>query len=146
VSPGARLSLQMHYHRAEHWVVVSGTARVTREMNNFCSGRTSRPSSRLGYATVLRIPAAYRFRSSRFSREPILAKTISSDLTTSMVGAANQPERTSACFQGTAMRLVNGLLARLFDVAMILAGAFVAWRIRFDSRIFKMRRYGARPS
>ncbi|TVS00094.1 MAG: mannose-1-phosphate guanylyltransferase/mannose-6-phosphate isomerase [Rhodospirillales bacterium] len=30
VSPGQRLSLQMHYHRAEHWVVVSGTAKVTR--------------------------------------------------------------------------------------------------------------------
>ena len=29
VKPGAKLSLQMHHHRAEHWVVVSGTARVT---------------------------------------------------------------------------------------------------------------------
>jgi mannose-1-phosphate guanylyltransferase/mannose-6-phosphate isomerase len=29
VSPGHSLSLQMHHHRAEHWVVVSGTARVT---------------------------------------------------------------------------------------------------------------------
>ena len=29
VNPGATLSLQMHYHRAEHWVVVSGTAEVT---------------------------------------------------------------------------------------------------------------------
>ncbi|MCL6473014.1 MAG: mannose-1-phosphate guanylyltransferase/mannose-6-phosphate isomerase [Firmicutes bacterium] len=30
VKPGARLSLQMHHHRSEHWVVISGTARVTR--------------------------------------------------------------------------------------------------------------------
>jgi mannose-1-phosphate guanylyltransferase/mannose-6-phosphate isomerase len=30
VNPGQALSLQMHHHRAEHWVVVSGTARVTR--------------------------------------------------------------------------------------------------------------------
>jgi mannose-1-phosphate guanylyltransferase / mannose-6-phosphate isomerase len=30
VNPGAALSLQMHHHRAEHWVVVRGTARVTR--------------------------------------------------------------------------------------------------------------------
>ena len=30
VNPGASLSLQMHHHRAEHWVVVTGTARVTR--------------------------------------------------------------------------------------------------------------------
>lgn len=29
VNPGAKLSLQMHHHRAEHWVVVKGTARVT---------------------------------------------------------------------------------------------------------------------
>jgi mannose-1-phosphate guanylyltransferase/mannose-6-phosphate isomerase len=29
VSPGSRLSLQMHQHRAEHWVVVQGTAKVT---------------------------------------------------------------------------------------------------------------------
>ena len=29
VNPGGKLSLQMHHHRAEHWIVVSGTARVT---------------------------------------------------------------------------------------------------------------------
>ena len=29
VKPGAKLSLQMHHHRAEHWVVVKGTAEVT---------------------------------------------------------------------------------------------------------------------
>ena len=29
VNPGAKLSVQMHYHRAEHWIVVSGTAKVT---------------------------------------------------------------------------------------------------------------------
>ncbi len=29
VKPGHRLSLQMHHHRSEHWIVVSGTARVT---------------------------------------------------------------------------------------------------------------------
>ena len=28
VNPGARLSLQMHYHRSEHWIVVVGTAKV----------------------------------------------------------------------------------------------------------------------
>ena len=30
VKPGGMLSLQMHHHRAEHWIVVSGTAKVTR--------------------------------------------------------------------------------------------------------------------
>lgn len=34
VKPGAKLSLQMHHHRAEHWVVVSGTALTT------CNGET----------------------------------------------------------------------------------------------------------
>ncbi|MGK5008310.1 mannose-1-phosphate guanylyltransferase/mannose-6-phosphate isomerase [Janthinobacterium sp. MDB2-8] len=29
VKPGAKLSLQMHHHRAEHWIVVSGTAKIT---------------------------------------------------------------------------------------------------------------------
>lgn len=29
VKPGAKLSVQMHHHRAEHWIVVSGTAKVT---------------------------------------------------------------------------------------------------------------------
>ncbi len=29
VNPGHRLSLQKHHHRSEHWIVVSGTAKVT---------------------------------------------------------------------------------------------------------------------
>ena len=35
VKPGASLSLQMHHHRAEHWIVVSGTAKVTRGDDEF---------------------------------------------------------------------------------------------------------------
>ena len=35
VRPGASLSLQMHHHRAEHWIVVKGTARVTRGDDEF---------------------------------------------------------------------------------------------------------------
>jgi len=31
IKPGAKISLQRHQKRAEHWVVVSGTARITRE-------------------------------------------------------------------------------------------------------------------
>jgi mannose-6-phosphate isomerase-like protein (cupin superfamily) len=31
VEPNRQLSLQSHFHRAEHWVVVKGTARVTRD-------------------------------------------------------------------------------------------------------------------
>ena len=35
VRPGASLSLQMHHHRAEHWIVVSGTAMITRGEEEF---------------------------------------------------------------------------------------------------------------
>ena len=35
VNPGARLSLQKHHHRAEHWIVVKGTAEVTCDENVF---------------------------------------------------------------------------------------------------------------
>jgi len=35
VKPGARLSLQSHAHRAEHWIIVRGTARVTRDNDVF---------------------------------------------------------------------------------------------------------------
>ncbi|HIJ83475.1 MAG: mannose-1-phosphate guanyltransferase [Magnetococcales bacterium] len=35
VNPGATLSLQMHHHRAEHWIVVRGTAQVTRGEESF---------------------------------------------------------------------------------------------------------------
>jgi mannose-1-phosphate guanylyltransferase/mannose-6-phosphate isomerase len=35
VKPGAKLSLQMHHHRSEHWVVVKGTAKVTCDDKTF---------------------------------------------------------------------------------------------------------------
>lgn len=35
VKPGAKLSLQMHHHRAEHWVVVKGTAKITNAEQDF---------------------------------------------------------------------------------------------------------------
>ena len=35
MKPGKRLSLQKHHHRSEHWIVVSGTAVVTRGTDTF---------------------------------------------------------------------------------------------------------------
>ncbi|MCG6937064.1 MAG: mannose-1-phosphate guanylyltransferase/mannose-6-phosphate isomerase [Gammaproteobacteria bacterium] len=35
VNPGAVLSLQLHHHRAEHWIVVKGTAKVTKDAEEF---------------------------------------------------------------------------------------------------------------
>jgi mannose-1-phosphate guanylyltransferase / mannose-6-phosphate isomerase len=38
IKPGGTLSLQLHHHRAEHWVVVAGTARITRGEEVFLLG------------------------------------------------------------------------------------------------------------
>jgi mannose-1-phosphate guanylyltransferase/mannose-6-phosphate isomerase len=38
VKPGATMSLQLHHHRAEHWIVVTGTARITRGEETFLLG------------------------------------------------------------------------------------------------------------
>jgi mannose-1-phosphate guanylyltransferase/mannose-6-phosphate isomerase len=35
VNPGEKLSAQMHHHRAEHWIIVSGTAKVTKDDRSF---------------------------------------------------------------------------------------------------------------
>jgi mannose-1-phosphate guanylyltransferase len=35
VNPGAKLSVQMHHHRAEHWIIVSGTAKITLDEKTF---------------------------------------------------------------------------------------------------------------
>jgi mannose-1-phosphate guanylyltransferase / mannose-6-phosphate isomerase len=53
VTPGAALSLQMHRHRAEHWVVVSGTARVTRGEEVFTIGENQ--STYIPLGTVHRL-------------------------------------------------------------------------------------------
>jgi mannose-6-phosphate isomerase-like protein (cupin superfamily) len=52
---GASLSLQKHHHRAEHWVVVSGTAEVTRGSDTFLLTETN-PLCRLGVVHRLHNP------------------------------------------------------------------------------------------
>ena len=44
-NPGATLSLQMHHHRAEHWIVVQGTARVRWMAGGTLGARTRAPTS-----------------------------------------------------------------------------------------------------
>tara|TARA_R110000822_G_scaffold40711_16_gene110552 strand:- start:135 stop:1535 length:1401 start_codon:yes stop_codon:yes gene_type:complete len=56
VNPGASLSLQMHYHRAEHWVVVSGTAEVTRDDEIILLGENESTFIPLGSVHRLRNP------------------------------------------------------------------------------------------
>ncbi|MFV3303886.1 mannose-1-phosphate guanylyltransferase/mannose-6-phosphate isomerase [Pseudomonas sp. NY15181] len=53
VKPGARLSLQMHHHRAEHWIVVSGTAQVTCDDQTFLL--TENQSTYIPIASVHRL-------------------------------------------------------------------------------------------
>jgi len=68
VKPGHKLSLQMHHKRAEHWVVVSGKARVTRGDEVFDLGRNQ--------STY--IPLGTRHRLENASTEPLLIVEVQS--------------------------------------------------------------------
>ena len=56
VNPGAKLSLQMHHHRAEHWIVVRGTAEVTKGDEVFLLGENESTYIPLGHAHRLANP------------------------------------------------------------------------------------------
>jgi mannose-1-phosphate guanylyltransferase/mannose-1-phosphate guanylyltransferase/mannose-6-phosphate isomerase len=56
VKPGAKLSLQMHHHRAEHWVVVSGTALVTRGEESLLLGENQSTYISMGVVHRLENP------------------------------------------------------------------------------------------
>ena len=56
VKPGASLSLQKHHHRAEHWIVVSGTAEVTCDQKVFLLGENQSTYIPLGSTHRLRNP------------------------------------------------------------------------------------------
>ncbi len=56
VKPGAALSLQKHHHRAEHWVIVSGTAEVTRDDEVFLVAENESTFLPLGAVHRLRNP------------------------------------------------------------------------------------------
>lgn len=56
VYPGAQLSLQMHHHRAEHWIVVKGTAQVTNGEKVFLLGENESTFIPLGHIHRLENP------------------------------------------------------------------------------------------
>lgn len=56
VNPGAKLSVQMHHHRSEHWVVVSGTAKVTKDDKTFILGENESIYIPLGAIHALENP------------------------------------------------------------------------------------------
>ena len=60
VHPGASLSLQMHHHRAEHWIVVKGTARVTRDDDVFLLSENESTYLPLGSKHRLENPGTIR--------------------------------------------------------------------------------------
>ncbi|HBY86090.1 MAG TPA: mannose-1-phosphate guanylyltransferase/mannose-6-phosphate isomerase [Colwellia sp.] len=56
VKPGAKLSVQMHYHRSEHWIVVSGTAKVTNGDKTFLLSENESAYIPLGQIHALENP------------------------------------------------------------------------------------------
>lgn len=56
VKPGEKLSLQMHHHRAEHWVVVTGTAKVTVDGKEILLGENQSTYIPLGHTHRLENP------------------------------------------------------------------------------------------
>lgn len=56
VNPGAKLSVQMHHHRAEHWIVVSGTAKVYRGTEEFLLSENQSAYIPLGVVHALENP------------------------------------------------------------------------------------------
>jgi len=62
VKPGAKLSLQMHHHRCEHWVVISGIAKVIHEDKEFTLNRNE--------STY--IPAEHKHRLENTGVEPLI--------------------------------------------------------------------------
>ena len=58
VKPGAQLSLQMHHHRAEHWIVVTGTAKITRGEDVFMLSENESTYIPLGTKHRLENPGA----------------------------------------------------------------------------------------
>ncbi|MDX2367577.1 MAG: mannose-1-phosphate guanylyltransferase/mannose-6-phosphate isomerase [Colwellia sp.] len=56
VNPGAKLSVQMHHHRAEHWIVVSGTAKITLDEKTFLLSENQSTHIPIGVVHALENP------------------------------------------------------------------------------------------
>jgi mannose-1-phosphate guanylyltransferase len=60
VKPGAKLSVQMHHHRAEHWIVVSGTAMVTNGDKTFLLSENESTYIPVGVVHALENPGKFK--------------------------------------------------------------------------------------
>jgi mannose-1-phosphate guanylyltransferase len=56
VNPGAKLSVQMHHHRAEHWIIVSGTAKITQGEKTFLLSENQSTHIPIGVVHALENP------------------------------------------------------------------------------------------
>lgn len=74
VKPGASLSLQMHHHRAEHWVVVTGTARVTRGDETFIVSENQSTYIPIGVTHRLENPGKVRLEMIEVQSGPYLGE------------------------------------------------------------------------
>ncbi len=74
VKPGAKLSVQMHHHRAEHWIVVQGTARVHRDGESFLLGENQSTYIPLGIRHSLENPGKVPLRLIEVQSGPYLGE------------------------------------------------------------------------
>jgi mannose-1-phosphate guanylyltransferase/mannose-6-phosphate isomerase len=105
VRPGCRLSLQRHHHRAEHWIVVRGTAEVTINGNPAMLSENESTYIPIGSTHRLAVIPPDRARADRECRPAaILARTTSSASRTIFRGATasdpRSPDRRCACRSG----------------------------------------------
>jgi mannose-6-phosphate isomerase-like protein (cupin superfamily) len=89
VKPGGVLSLQMHHHRAEHWVVVSGTARITCDDKVFLLSENQSTYIPVGSTHRIENPGKVFCTSSRCSPDPISAR-MTSCASKTITGARDQ--------------------------------------------------------
>ena len=118
VKPGARLSSQMHHHRAEHWIVVSGTARIYNGDKQYLLTENQSTYIPLGEIHSLENRARSRWKSSRCSPAPIWARTTSSDSRTCMAA----PDSVQAPFWRPGLARVCVPAAALFFLALVTIG------------------------
>ena len=100
VKQGASLSLQMHHHRAEHWIVVSGTAEVTNGDKVIMLTENQSTYIPLGQTHRLPTRARCRWKSSKYKAAATSAKTTSCASKTPTGGNERPPERLQSRFAG----------------------------------------------
>lgn len=74
VKPKAKLSVQMHHHRAEHWIVVSGTARVTKGDDTFLLTENESTYIPVGVVHALENPGKVRLEIIEIQSGPYLGE------------------------------------------------------------------------